>query len=227
MRELKEAIAIDPELARMDKIMRKGREYLKTQSMQEIIENDPDLPNAEALVDKFFSEEETNNRKLKLRRLWIIGAFAIATIALLITQIFNPLNQNSLYRLYGRFYAPIDSEEIQNMSESGNFSPSTIYGLECYASGRYEEAVDFFIKAGKEHLFLGISYLGNLEYEKARLSLLASYSAKPTHPVTNWYLGLSYIKLNERERATYHLQKLLIHSNPYQKNAQKILKKLQ
>lgn len=228
MRELKEAIAIDPEHARIDQIMRKGREYLKAQSMQEEIENDPYLHNAETLVDHYFSTEEMNYKKLYGKKLWIIiGGSIITTLVLLITLLSSPLNQNSLNRLYGRFYTTIDSEKIHNTIESGNLNPYTIHGIECYASGRYEEAVDFFIKAGKEHLFLGLFYLGNLKYDKARLSLLACYTENPNHPVTNWYLGLAYIKLNDTESATFHLQKLLIHSNPYQKNAQKILKKLQ
>jgi len=167
----------------------------------------------------------------KLRRIYYSIGIA-ASIVLVISMIFvlrdNSLNSTELFASYYQPYANIESPVSR--SESNKKNPYTYY-----ENGDYLQAIPLFEKLIEDNpskpapvFYTGIC---NLEIDRPERSIsyfemIESYeSSKYSRPAL-WYLGLSYLKLKEMQKAIDVFGQLSEGSDVYARNSIEILEKL-
>ena len=64
-KQFEDRLARDEELRRQYEVWARGVEYIKAKSALEEIENDPDLPEAEAMVEEWLSKEHAGKKTRK------------------------------------------------------------------------------------------------------------------------------------------------------------------
>lgn len=105
--------------------------------------------------------------------------------------------------------------------------------MDAYDQQDYASAIDLFKvalegKISPEYkkqiqFYLGLCYL-ELDQPKQSVEYLQPI-ANTSNETTSWYLALAYLKIEKKEAAKNVLQKL-VHPNPYQEQAKKLLQKL-
>ena len=70
---------------------------------------------------------------------------------------------------------------------------------------------------------MGLSQLELEQYDEARESLQTFQDAYPGNMDVNWYLGLTYLRLDELDDALVSLNKLSSTNNPYSSRAEKLI----
>lgn len=229
MEEMKERLEIDEELHEEYQILRKSREYLKAKSMMVEIESDPDLANAEEIVDKYYQETDISSgvKRRRQRFFYLIttSAAAIFVGIFIIIRSFAGLDPNE--RLYKRFYEPVSRETLDLTFVRGINGNNLIKGIECYLQQDYTCSIECFSKDHEYNYHLGLAYLGNNNPLMAKAYFLMYRSEHPELPDVNWYLALTHISLNELDEAYNSLGKLLVSENRYRKRAIRLMRKLE
>ena len=180
-------------------------------------------------------KEETIDIKFastKSRKLYYPIGIA-ASIVLVVSVIFvlreSSVSSTELFASYYQPYANIESPVSR--SESNENNP---YAL--YESGDFQIALPLFEKLIKENpsnpapvFYAGIC---NLELDRVKTSisyfdLIESFENNKYSRPALWYLGLSYLKLKERQKAINTFELLAKGSDIYAGNSEEILKNLQ
>jgi len=209
-------------------IVLKSREFLKARSMIEEIENDPDLPHADAIVQEYFANEEAEERqRSRIRKGLLMSLPIAATLTGFILLLYTFQNTDPLSRLYTHYYSPLQTDEIQNIIVRVETNQLLAEGVQYYVDGKYSKAIEKLLQVGDSSYILGISYMGNKNLLQAQIHLGEFYLSNPNHTGVNWYLGLIHLKLSNTEKATEHFQRLFLIQNPYQTSAARILRKLE
>jgi len=205
----------------------KTREFLKARNTLHEVENDPDLPNAEALVREHFEQEATTEyRESRTRKIVFLSLPTAATLVGIILLISTLLKSDPLSRLYEHYYFPLETEEIHNLIVRDARNSNIASGLEYYRNGSYLKAIDQFKRIENCDYYIGLSFLGLENYRQAQIHFLVFYQTNTHHPEVNWYLGLTNLKLNNIDQSIEHLERLFLMANPYQRAASRILRKL-
>ena len=218
----------EPELEQEYQIFAKSREFLKARAMIHEIENDPDLTKAEEIVNTYYEQVDADaRRRSKIRKGLLISLSAAAVLTGFILIMSYLSNSNPLSRMYAKYYIPLKTEEIQHIIVRDASNPHLSEGLEYYLRGNYSIAIDRLIQANNAHFFIGLSYMELEEYYQAEKYLVEFYENNTYHPGANWYLGLTYLKLNKTDKAIIHFRNLFLLENSYQTSAERILRKLE
>ena len=198
----------------------KIREYIN-----QSIENDALLPKMEVIHKR--TVEITSATKIRL-----IGLAAAALIAgFLIFRSLVP--DESPSTLYSAFYKPMSA--ISPVTR-GNSTLLEQYGLaiDMYNQKKYDVAASMFNEVIRKdesfiaaYFFLGITQMELDNYSEAISNLVFVLS----HPQeftkeAQWYLGLAYLKIGEKKKATLYFEILAGSNGFYQDHSKKILRKL-
>ena len=197
--------------------------------MLEEIENDPDLPAAEAeareILSEYAEQKEqpapffgpASNMRSNLK--WLIPAAIIVGASLIIKPF---LFDYSTERLYQSYYEPMDQDLLQLRAIRSIESIKLQQGINCYKDADYACAVDAFSSLPDEPFLLGLAQLGAENYQEALSSLLNSKADQADNPGTDWYLGLAYLKLGQLDEAFISFDQIPGTNMHYGKDSQKL-----
>ena len=218
--------------------------YLKARTRLDEYFNEPDMEEADRLVDEFFREKEaaesgsvespvnpSRRKSLKYILYPLIAAAAIVGGVLIFnTSITGDLNE----RLYKQYYAPwTDAGLISRGSESA-FTTEFNSALNLYFAGDYLKAGSEFEKLAdrdpshaESALFLSLSKMGTENYMESAELLESFLNRFDTYqPEAKWYLSLCYLKLDQPEKAIALLNDLADLDGKYGHDSQKMLQSL-
>jgi len=166
------------------------------------------------------------------RKFWYYAAALVilaVAISLLLNRYGKPLSCPALYREY--FLAYAGSANLFDQTRSDN---DFLHAVTVYEAGQYKEALDLFEpfinsnEYGAYALFYsGLSGMGLKQFTEAISYLQRSLDkanrdlAGPVH----WYLGLSYLAVNDAGAAVEQLKAAGMYS-AYSEKAGKIIKKI-
>lgn len=179
------------------------------------------------------SSDELNNSPSGKRGIIFISSIAagLAIGILVLQSLFLPTNR----QLYKQNYQPISAANYITRGQANSDASDFQKGVSLYYEGKYKAAYDQLSHLLTEQtpaqeiiLFSGLSLMGMEDYHKAiEVFELADDRAISTMPEIPWYLGLSYIKIGERDDAINSLRNLSRVEGQMGKMAGKLLKKLQ
>ena len=186
--------------------------------------------NAE-LKQKLQEEDQQMNRSAGIRRLrYLSGVAAVLMIGLISSIFISRISPNPL-KLYAEYYQPYPNiskplTRLEDKSDDPYF---------LYETREYRKAIAGFKNLLEEnpineaaHFYTGIIHMELLDFEKATEEfeiLLTQQPGTYSRPAL-WYISLSFLKLEETEKAAEYLHKLTGETDLYGRNSEKILKKL-
>jgi len=183
-----------------------------------------------SLDEKQNNSNKLNNTKRKNLTIGIIGMAAAAAIAAIVmvktlTPTYTP---NSLYTEY---YKPLNAYSTTTRNNANVLDPFS-NAVALYYQTKYKSALAIFTDLSKQEpnnqaylFFRGITYMGLEDYNNAivLLSKVVSSESDDYKKESKWYLGLSYLKTGEIEKASKYLTELSNSNGYYQSQAQDLL----
>jgi tetratricopeptide (TPR) repeat protein len=195
----------------------------------------PDNPISE---EKFKELLEVYLRKKsrKTRRIGFILALA-AGILLLIgipLTFFTKHNIKNSAQLYEIYYSPypylLHERSLTNAQTALNAKAMYLYNNHDYlgASIILNEQIHDSLTNPLQRLYLGICYMELKQYDEAIKTFegVISLHQYLTFDQANWYMALTYLKMNRRLKATEYLQRVKSDSCLFSKQAIEILNKI-
>ncbi|MEZ4786673.1 MAG: tetratricopeptide repeat protein [Flavobacterium haoranii] len=144
------------------------------------------------------------------------------------------MNQNSNDSLYKNYYETFPNLEapVVRGSVSNDIKSEAFYA---YDSKQYEEALRLFseiFEKDKDDYALFYKGLALMELERfpEAIKVFEGYQTKPNsafNSYVKWYLALSYLKTNETEKSKSLANELIKSENPFQNQAQELLRDLE
>ena len=241
-------LASDRELNEQYRLVMQAKDYIKARSLLEEIENDPDLPQAEAQVEEYFSglnesdretgkgpagnreiqqtglQSRSGNRERKVLIWAIPAAAAIIGIAFIIRS-FAGTDPN--IRLYEKYYRPLSGNVMEVELVRGSNTASIQAGIDCYERKDYMCAINNFTYSPEAAFYLGLAHLGAGNYNEALGSFLEFERDHPSHPGVNWYLALTYLHLNKLDEAEKSLNVIIATSSPFYSDPGRLKRRLE
>lgn len=164
------------------------------------------------------------------RKTWLQVAAGISLLALCVYLLWPRTQEPAqLFAEYFEPYPNIIMPTVRGVIE--NDSTAKAQGFRAYDQQNYAEAIRLFEAVQQKDegvfLYLGNSYLANGQPEKALPlfeKVLNNYDVFDEQ--AEWYVAVSYLKLEEREKAREALQKVVARESSYKSKAQLILEKL-
>lgn len=209
----------------------------KYRLLREALSDDDSIKFREKLIsiDEKLTLEKANKGKVmpiqpKTKKMinWRIAATFIILFGLSsFFWLLNPANEN----VFEDNYLPYPISDITRGVEANNNIPVKIT-LD-YKNKNYQKTIPFLEKQINQDtknallkLYLGNSYL-NTSHEKKAISLFNSIEkTNEYYDDAQWFLGLSYLKINKIEKAKIAFKDLTSHPNLYKTKALKILETL-
>lgn len=237
MKQFEAKLAIDDELNREYLLMTNAMEYIKARSTLEELENNPDLPIAEAQVEAYFAGKKETSEKpehtskpiehgIKVKKILTRAIPAAILIgSFLVIRSIMATNPNT--RLYEKYYEPLSREAVEMEMVRGSSSAAMQAGIDCYLVKEYPCAIDHFAKIPEGSFYLGLSKLGMGSYEDAMESLLLFQTENPEHPGVNWYLGLTYLRMGNLKAASDSFERISRMGGAYQSRAERLMAKIE
>ena len=218
--------------------------YLKARTQVSAYLDDPDMEEADRLVDEFFREKDatetrteeipvtpSHSRSVKYILYPLIAAAAIVGGVLVISTLL-PGGLND--RLYRQYYAPMEDASLISRGGESNFNTDFNRALNLYSEGDYSDAASEFSKLAERDpsqaesaLFLSLSKMGAGNYEESA-KLLESFLTRfnTYQPEAKWYLSLCYLKLDQPDKAIPLLSELASLGGKLGDNSQRIAERL-
>ena len=135
-------------------------------------------------------------------------------------------------RIYSQYYKPLSSVSSSFVVNSSSFDKAR----QKYAEGDYHNALQDFEKLPgtidiqiEKQFFIGLTQMQLGNYEQAVANLNYVRNVRETNeftPLTYWYLGLSYLKLDQKAKAAEMFSWLEKNSDYKNRQVSNILKKL-
>lgn len=182
--------------------------------------------NERKALKNFLQEVEAGRSRGRVQ-LWAGAAASL----LLITGIwFYFLRDNgpSLAQAYFHPLPNLVSPVVRSADRAGESDAA----FRAYEDGRYAQAAKEFKKGGgNPHaaLYQAICYLA-IDSTGAALHILEGFSASdedlPWETYRKWYLGITFMKIGEKQKAQALFKELAAYTNPVQEKAAEILEKL-
>jgi TolA-binding protein len=178
------------------------------------------------------SEQVKKGITLKKRIVVVAASFAlIVIIGMLVYKLRDKVYSGS--ELYSMYYEPYEPDIIiRSGSETVRDMENAIL---LYDKGSYDTAFDKFVNIVIQddnnylaQFYLGLACMGLNEYDAA-IEQFTSISEKWESPFSyhlEWYLALSYLKSNRREKAKELLIQIKSKNRYYKTKAEEILEKL-
>jgi tetratricopeptide (TPR) repeat protein len=166
----------------------------------------------------------------------IVYATAGIAVVMAITALFlvNGLGSGSADKLYAQYYKPA-SINMSFRSSGDRLNNDIRSAMTFYDNKKYTEAIQLFEKILKEdnsriglNLYSGIAHMEIKQYAdaNARFKTIIDQKANPFIESAEWYLGLSYLKTNDKDKAKEVFANLAGGGVYYKKDARRILKEL-
>ena len=171
-------------------------------------------------------------RNSKMIRIISLSAAAILIAGLVLIKILIP--DNSPEKLYASFYKTYNLKSQVTRGNNSDISNQYELAVNSYNQGKYDLASPLFsslIQQDSSNLtfsfFLGITELELGNYKNA-ISFLSKSLSKPQEfsKEAQWYLGLSYLKSGEKEKAIPYFEILSKSEGYYQNQAENLLRRL-
>lgn len=164
------------------------------------------------------------------RTTWLQVAAGISLLALCVYLLWPRTQEPAqLFAEYFEPYPNIIMPTVRGVVENDSTVKAQAY--RAYDQQNYAEAIRLFEAVQQKDegvlLYLGNSYLANGQPEKALPlfeKVLNNYDVFDEQ--AEWYVAVSYLKLEEREKAREALQKVVARESSYKSKAQLILEKL-
>lgn len=207
--------------------------------VDEWIENQPNTSSetkkrrefiSSSLNEKQITDSKSKQTKRKNLTIGIIGMAAAAAIAAIVVfKSFTPTySPNSLYTEY---YKPLNAYSTTTRNNANVLDPFS-NAVALYNQAKYKSALVAFTNLLKQEpnnqtylFFSGITYMGLEDYNNAivLLSKVVASESDDYKKESKWYLGLSYIKTGELDKASKYLTELSNSNGYYQSQAQDLL----
>ena len=163
---------------------------------------------------------------------WLFSAVIACGLVLTGYLLWVTLVKSPGEKLYAKYYEPFPYPSSGPAQE--NSGDLTSRAFSAYAQGDFETAATEFEqmgsrpKTGYGPFLLGICYLETGRPEKAIpvLNQIRDDSTTPSKEIASWFEAMGYLKLNMPDKAKAPLKITASTSNPYQKQADTILKSL-
>jgi TolA-binding protein len=190
------------------------------------LETEPDKKNY-SLTD---IGEIKKNRSYRIRYI-SLSAAAFIGILIFLRVLLPSSDTNKLYR---QFYKPFDAISEITRNPGKNSVDSYQTAISNYKKGDYRLALKGFTEAFDKdttlfssRFYAGISFLATENYMQAVKFLnLISETGGEYQKDALWYLGLTYLKTGEKEKAAGCFAQLVNSSEYYKERAEKILRRL-
>lgn len=214
LEDFKQAIASQPELAKEVDLHREVNESLK-----------------DDMSEKFKSSLAEAIRKAKAQKRNKIRYFsAAAAIAILMISIISVPTKQDPEKVFEKYYAPYEADFIQRSSKLSKKGTTIAY--EYYQSADYQKCFEL-LDQHLEHtpsdavasFYMGLSAL-ELNFDELAIEYLSKedlYKGSAFSSHAKWYLGLSYLKTNQKKDAEAVFSQLAHEKNFYQERSQAIL----
>jgi tetratricopeptide (TPR) repeat protein len=169
-------------------------------------------------------------RVRKAARIAVAASFSL----LLGFSVLNYFQSGTTQKLIEKYYQPYEVTST-NRSGTANADKTLRIALEKYQNRQYGEAVVLFEKALASdpgqmatQLYSGISYFEIAEYINATKSFtrVIEHNDNLYIEQAKWYLGLCYLKNEEKEKAVRQFSEIAKSDSYYSAKAKAILKKL-
>jgi tetratricopeptide (TPR) repeat protein len=164
----------------------------------------------------------------------LITSVCILLAAVFSYVILNKNLNNTSEKLYARYYKPADIS--MSFRSSGNVLNNDLRSaMSLYDSKKYNAAINLFEKILNEdasrvglNLYSGISYMEIKQYAEAnaRFKKVIDQKSNAFVESATWYLGLCYLKTNEKEKARKVFAGIAGAGGYYKNDARHILKSL-
>lgn len=179
-------------------------------------------------LQSFESEKKSN----KIPTLyWFSAAVVVLFFGGLTWFQLKSSSPEQLYQEYYQSYPNVLAPTVRGDSER-NLKSDAFYE---YDSGNYEKSLELFSKIYKEEavdyaLFYQAMSLMELKQYADAIALFDQFKTADNNafsPFVKWYKALSYLKLNEKEKAVQLLKELSKEENPQQSKAKELLDALE
>jgi tetratricopeptide (TPR) repeat protein len=234
--------ALAEQVALQKKIIAGIKSTSRANLFQMLQEEDAKMPAYQPEVE---TENETENivaNKTEAKTITLNSAsnrqmyyWAAAVILLLLVPVFFFLEKtNSSNDIFASYFSPYPNQEVT----TGDSSTLPAQAMQHYGNRNYANALHIFEKMmgtdtdlaeAEVQFYKGNSHLA-LEHPKDAITCFEAVLALAPNKYTEeaeWYLALSYVKINEEKKAEVLLKKVAADDeHPYKKDAQDLLKKL-
>lgn len=240
--QFEKELLVNDELANEYYLQSEAIRYIETRVVLDEMRSDPNLEEAEKLVEAHFAAEKansfSNNKEDKpgisrMRSIYLAGAVAAAILALIaIGKLFLVDAHDSLYNNY---YSPFDETSIINRGQNTDAGVSVSKGIKFYTMKEYEKSMQIFHEISITspddpivNFFLGLNYLALEQYEDASIQFETYIDSYDLFlPEAKWYLSLSYLKEKKDDQALIVLQELPDYSGKFGKNVRSLKRKIE
>ena len=169
------------------------------------------------------------NRGSVIRMTTIFISVAASITLLLVVIMQNPSSE----ALYSQFYQPGDDPTLTHLRESTRSNAQT--GIALFFAGRYQQTLDYFRPFLNEEeidpyirLFYALACM-ELQCEEDLMPVLDDHLLVTGGEIENsiiWYKSLYLLKKGASEKAKDQLINLTASKNPYTRNANRLLRKI-
>ena len=179
------------------------------------------------ISDQIKQEEKTNPTLTNRFSLFKIAASIVVLLgagSLLWYTIYTK-NQTRDLDLYSAYYKPYPAEDIIR----GKASKETEEVVKQYINGSYDSVVHTLEKhpgLKKQQalqIYLGNSYLNTNQEEKAVKEFKTITNTGKYYEIAQWYLSLTYLKLNKSGKAKLLLEEIIQYNGAYKDKAHRLL----
>jgi len=177
-----------------------------------------------------YKSKNTKRKNLVIGFIGMAAAAAIAVIVIVktLTPSYTPDS------LYSEYYKPLNAYSTTTRNNANVLDPFS-NAVALYNQAKYKSALVIFTDLTKQEtnnqtylFFSGITYMGLEDYNNAivLLSKVVTSESDDYKKESKWYLGLSYLKTGEIEKASKYLTELSNSNGYYQNQAQDLLSHL-
>lgn len=176
-------------------------------------------------------ESETKKRRFNPRILSMISMAAAAAIIAFVV-ILNP--PPDLYELTGQYYQPSSDEVFESISSTSRSGVGS--AMTFFKQGDFEKAQSLsfsemqkYPDIGELRLLYALSCyeLGDQKAAEANLNAITQRHEGGIDETARWYLALIQISVDMEQEANLILKDLIAAESSYQKQAQKLLRKIE
>lgn len=173
------------------------------------------------------SSQLKEEKKRKLSFSWKIAAALFFVFGLLVYLFFQTVGDKT--NLFEDYYVAYPIEDIMRGNSANSFEPA----LELYSKHEYEKAVGLLEMASKKNpdnfaidLYLGNCFL-NIDEERKAIEFFEKIPKENIYfEHAQWYLALTYIKMNQMEKANATLKVVIDYNGIHKSNAESLKSRL-
>jgi len=221
----------DEEKAVFESLLQNDSEFAKEVAYQKNVKKAITLNERETLKQALQSFENNKKENKNNPKFWYIAAVFLLFFGGLAWFQFMQDSPEQLYQEYYQSYPNVVAPTVRGDNDR-NIKSDAFYE---YDSGNYQKALELFSKIYTDEtldyaLFYQAMTLMELKRYDEAIAAFDQFKTSDDNafsPFVNWYKALSYLKLNEKEKAIQLLKELSEKENPQQQMAKKLLAELE